>query len=176
MRASVFIGTSLDGYIARLDGSFDFLPQEPEEHGYEAFFKSIDALVIGRGTLETVMAFDTWPYADKRVVVLSSRPLDLSKIKGPGTPRVEQMSGDPREIVAKLDAQGVKHAYIDGGDTIQRFLRAGLIQRLTITRVPVLIGTGRPLFGALDADVKLRHVATRSYPSGLVTSEYEIEG
>ena len=172
MRASVFIGTSLDGFIARANGNFDFLPAEPEEHGYEAFIASVDALVIGRGTFETVLAFPTWPYGDKRVVVLSSRPLDLSKVRG-GV--VDQMSGDPRDIVAKLDAQGVKHAYIDGGDTIQRFLRAGLIQRLIITRVPVLIGTGRPLFGPLDADVKLRHVSTRAYPSGLVSSEYAIE-
>ena len=171
MLASVFIGVSVDGFIARLDGRFDFLPETPEEHGYQAFFDSVDALVIGSGTLETVLAFETWPYADKRVIVLSSRPLDLSKIKG----QVEQMSGDPHEIVAKLDARGVKHAYIDGGVTVQRFLRAGLIQRLIITRVPVLIGTGRPLFGPLDADVKLRHVGTRSYASGLVTSEYAVE-
>ena len=172
MRASVFIGTSLDGFIARANGDFDFLPAEPEEHGYEAFFASVDALVIGRGTFETVLAFPTWPYGDKRVVVLSRRPLDLSKVRG-GV--VDQMSGDPRDIVAKLDAQGVKHAYIDGGDTIQRFLRAGLIQSLIITRVPVLIGQGRPLFGPLDADVKLRHVSTRTYPSGLVSSEYAVE-
>ena len=173
MLASVFIGTSVDGFIARPDGSFDFLPEAPEEHGYEAFFASVDALVIGRGTFETVMAFPTWPYGDKRVIVLSNRPLDFSKLKGA---QVEQMTGDPREIVAKLHAQGVKHAYIDGGDTIQRFLRAGLIQRLVITRVPVLIGSGRPLFGVVDADIKLRHVSTRSYPSGLVTSEYAVEG
>ena len=173
MLASVFIGTSVDGFIARPDGSFDFLPAEPEEHGYEAFFRRVDALVIGRGTFETVVGFETWPYADKRVVVLSSRPLDLSKVRG-GV--VDQMSGDPREIVSKLEAQGVKHAYIDGGVTIQRFLRAGLIQRLIITRVPVLIGSGRPLFGVLDADVQLRHVETRSYPSGLVQSEYDVEG
>jgi dihydrofolate reductase len=172
MRASVFIGTSLDGFIARESGDFDFLPAEPEEHGYEAFIASVDALVIGRGTFETVLAFPTWPYGDKRVVVLSSRPLDLSRVKG-GV--VDQMSGDPRDIVAKLDAQGVKHAYIDGGITIQRFLRAGLIQRLVITRVPVLIGNGRPLFGPLDGDVKLRHVSTRAYPSGLVSSEYTVE-
>ena len=172
MRASVFIGTSLDGFIARANGNFDFLPAEPEEHGYEAFIASVDALVIGRGTFETVLAFPTWPYGDKRVVVLSSRPLDLSKVRG-GV--VDQLSGEPRDIVAKLDAQGVKHAYIDGGITIQRFLRAGLIQRLIITRVPVLIGTGRPLFGPLDADLKVRHVATRSYASGLVQSEYAIE-
>jgi dihydrofolate reductase len=85
------------------------------------------------------------------------------------------MSGEPRDIVAKLDAQGVKHAYIDGGITVQRFLRAGLIQRLIITRVPVLIGSGRPLFGPLGSDLKVRHVATRSYASGLVQSEYAIE-
>lgn len=173
MRASVFVGVSVDGFMARLDGSYDFLPTEPEEHGYEAFFASVDALVIGRGTFETVLAFDTWPYADKRVVVLSSRPLDLSKVRAHP---VEQMGGDPREIVAKLDAQGVKHAYVDGGVTIQRFLRAGLIESLIVTRVPVLIGGGRPLFGALDGDVKLRHVATRSYPTGLVQSEYAVEG
>ena len=136
MRASVFIGTSVDGFIAHPGGEFDF-SQEPEEHGFEAFFASVDALVIGSGTFETVLAFPTWPYADKRVVVLSSRALDLSKVRG-GV--VDQMSGDPREIVATLDAQGVKHAYIDGGVTIQRFLRAGLIQRLIVTRVPVLIG------------------------------------
>jgi dihydrofolate reductase len=84
------------------------------------------------------------------------------------------MGGEPREIVARLDAQGVRHAYVDGGVTIQRFLRAGLIQRLIVTRVPVLIGQGIPLFGALDADVPLRHVATRSYASGLVQSEYAV--
>ena len=174
MLASVFIGVSVDGFIARLDGRFDFLPETPEEHGYQAFFDSVDALLIGSGTLETVLAFETWPYADKRVIVLSSRPLDLAKVRARGAV-IEQMSGEPREIVAKLDARGVKHAYIDGGITVQRFLRAGLIQRLIITRVPVLIGTGRPLFGPLDADVKLRHIGTRSYASGLVTSEYAVE-
>jgi dihydrofolate reductase len=132
---------------------------------------SVDALVIGRGTFETVLAFDEWPYGEKRVVVLSSRPLDFSGVRGG---RVEQMGGDPREIAARLDAEGVRHAYVDGGVTIQRFLRAGLIQRLIVTRVPVLIGDGIPLFGVLDADVRLRHVATRAYASGLVQSEYAV--
>jgi dihydrofolate reductase len=88
--------------------------------------------------------------------------------------RVEQMSGAPAEIVAKLAASGAHHLYIDGGITIQRFLRAGLIQRLTITRVPVLIGEGIPLFGALPRDLRLRHITTQHYPSGLVKSEYEV--
>jgi len=171
--ASVFIGTSVDGFIARKNGELDFLPPDGgEEHGYTEFFASVDALVIGRGTFETVLGFGEWPYGDKRVVVLSSRPLDFSRVRGG---RVEQMGGDPREIVARLDAQGVRHAYVDGGVTIQRFLRAGLIQRLIVTRVPVLIGEGIPLFGLLDADVRLRHVATRSYASGLVQSEYAVE-
>ena len=173
MLGSVFVGISVDGFMARPDGSFDFLPADGgEPHGYEEFFASVDALVIGRETYETVVGFESWPYGQKRVVVLSSRTLDLSRFRG--VP-LEQMGGDPREIVAKLEGQGVKHAYIDGGVTIQRFLRAGLIQRLVITRVPVLIGSGRPLFGPLEADVRLRHVATRSFPSGLVQSEYAIE-
>ena len=84
------------------------------------------------------------------------------------------MSGSPAEIVAQLEASGAHHLYIDGGITIQEFLRAGLIQRLIITRVPVLIGVGVPLFGALPRDVRLRHIATRHYASGLVQSEYEV--
>ena len=173
MLCSVFVGISIDGFMARPDGSLDFLPEGGgEPHGYDEFFASVDTLVIGRGTYETVVGFETWPYGKKRVIVLSSRMLDFSKLRD--VP-VEQMSGDPREIAAKLEAQGVKHAYIDGGVTIQRFLRAGLVQRLVITRVPVLIGSGRPLFGPLDADVRLRHVATRSFRSGLVQSEYIIE-
>jgi dihydrofolate reductase len=172
MTASVFIGTSLDGFIARLNGEFDFLPEGGgEPHGYTEFMATVDALVIGRKTFETVLALPEWPYGEKRVVVLSSRPVDLSAVRGG---RVEQMSGAPTEIVAKLAASGVQHAYIDGGITIQRFLRAGLIQRLTITRVPVLIGEGIPLFGVLPHDVRLRHLSTQQYPSGLVKSEYEV--
>jgi dihydrofolate reductase len=170
MKASVFVGTSLDGFIARPDGTFGFLPEDAEPHGYDEFMASVDTLVIGRKTYETVLAFETWPYGGKRVVVLSSRPLDLSQAKGPA----EQMAGAPAEIVARLAATGSRHAYVDGGITIQRFLSAGLIQRLIVTRVPVLIGVGTPLFGALPHDVRLRHLATRQYPSGLVQSEYEI--
>jgi dihydrofolate reductase len=86
------------------------------------------------------------------------------------------MAGPPGEIVSQLAASGAHHLYVDGGITIQGFLRAGLIQRLIITRVPVLIGEGIPLFGTLPRDVRLRHVATRHYPSGLVQSEYNVVG
>jgi dihydrofolate reductase len=172
MTVSVFIGTSLDGFIARPNGDLDFLPPGGgEPHGYSEFIASVDALVIGRKTFETVLAMSPWPYGNKRVVVLSSKPVDLSAVVG-GT--VEQMSGSPAEIVSRLAASGAHHLYIDGGITVQRFLRAGLIQRLIITRVPVLIGDGIPLFGTLPGDIRLRHIATKHYPSGLVSSEYQV--
>ena len=172
MTCSVFVGTSLDGFIARANGDFDFLPAGGgEAHGYDEFIASVDAIVMGRNTFEKVLTLGRWPYGEKRVVVLSSRPRDLSAAVG-GV--VEQMAGTPDEIVQRLAASGARHLYIDGGITIQRFLRAGLIRRLIITRVPVLIGNGIPLFGTLPRDIQLRHVGTRQYPSGLVSSEYEV--
>ena len=171
MKLSVFCGVSVDGFLARQNHGLDFLDaggQEP--HGFEEFFGSVDVVVIGRRTFEVVLTFGQWVYAKKRVVVLSSRPLDFSSIKGAV---VEQMSGDPAGIVKGLRTRRFRHAYIDGGLTIQRFLAAGLIDRLVITRVPILIGEGIPLFGPLPHDIALRHVATRTYKGGLVQSEYE---
>ena len=171
MRASVFIGTSLDGFIARVNGDLDFLPPGGgEPHGYDEFMATVDALVIGRKTFETVLTFDAWPYGEKPVFVLSTRTLAAAP---PGAV-VERLSGDPHEIVSQLEGRGIRHVYVDGGITIQRFLQAGLIQRLIITRVPVLIGAGIPLFGAVQRDIVLRHVGTRQYASGLVQSEYLI--
>src|SRR6266404_4685060 len=171
MAVSVFVGTSVDGFIARRNGDFDFLPEGGgEPHGYNEFLASVDTIVIGRKTFEAVLTLKTWPYVDKRVVVLSSRPVDLSAAGGV----VELMAGDPPEIVSQLDASRAGKIYVAGGVTIQGFLRAGLIQRLIITRMPVLIGDGIPLFGTLPRDVRLRHVATRQYPSGLVQSEYNV--
>ena len=171
MAASVFVGTSVDGFIARPNGDLDFLPPGGgEPHGYSEFIATVDAIVIGRKTFETVLAMEDWPYGDKRVVVLSSRPVDLSGAGGV----VEQMTGPPADIVSQLGASGAHHLYVDGGITIQGFLRAGLIQRFVITRVPVLIGSGVPLFGTLPRDIRLRHIVTRHYPSGLVQSEYQV--
>jgi dihydrofolate reductase len=170
--ASVFVGTSVDGFIARLNGDLDFLPPEGgEPHGYNEFIATVDAIVIGRKTFETVLAFPEWPYGKKPVIVLSTRPRDFSAVRG-GV--VEQLSGSPVEIVAKLAARNFRHVYVDGGITIQQFLRAGQIQRLIVTRVPVLIGEGIPLFGSLPRDIKLRQIETQHYPSGLVKTEYEV--
>jgi dihydrofolate reductase len=174
MKTSVFVGTSVDGFIARHNGDFDFLPEGGgEPHGYTEFIASVDVLVIGRNTFEKVLTFDAWPYDDMRVVVLSHREIDTSTVR---SARIERMSGTPQEIANRLCAGGAQHAYIDGGITVQQFLRAGLIQRLVITRVPVLVGEGIPLFGSLGHDVKLRHISTLAYASGLVKSEYEIAG
>jgi dihydrofolate reductase len=171
MKLSVFCGVSVDGFLARPNHALDFLDaggQEP--HGFEEFYASVDVVVLGRNTFEVVRSFGEWFYRKKPVFVLSSRPLDCSSIQG-GV--VEEMAGEPAGIVTHLTSRGFKHAYIDGGITIQRFLAAGLIDRLIITRVPVLIGAGIPLFGAVPHDIALRHIATRWYDGGLVQSEYE---
>lgn len=171
VKASVFVGTSLDGFIARPNGALDFLDAGGNEpHGYDEFMATVDALVIGRHTFDTVLGFGGWAYGKKKVFVLSTRPLP----QVPAGAVVERLAGEPLAIVAQLEARGVQHAYVDGGITIQRFLRAGLIQRITITRVPVLIGAGIPLFAQLPHDIPLRHIATRNYQSGLVQSEYEV--
>ena len=173
---SVFVGVSLDGFLAKPDGDLDWMDESAGgagDHGYEAFIAGIDTLVWGRKTFEKVMAFDKWYHGKRRVVVLGHQPLDLGPARAKGAV-VEQMSGKPQEVVARLGAGGARHLYIDGGETIQDFLRAGLIGRLIISRLPVLIGQGIPLFGSLPHDVKLRHVATRSFPGGMVQSEYQI--
>lgn len=171
MKASVFVGASVDGFIARANGDLDFLPADGgEAHGYDEFMATVDALVIGRKTFETALGFGSWPYGTKPVFVLSTHPL----VPAPAEAVVERMSGEPPDIVSRLTARGIQHIYVDGGVTIQRFLRCGLIHRLIITRVPVLIGSGIPLFGSLPRDIPLSHVATRQYASGLVQSEYVV--
>jgi dihydrofolate reductase len=171
VKVSVFVGTSLDGFIARTDGALDFLPPGGgASHGYEEFLASVDAAVMGRRTYDALVGFDEWPYGKKPVFVLSHRPLDAVP---PGAV-LERLSGAPAAISAELEERAFRHIYLDGGLTIQQFLAAGLVHRLVITRVPVLIGTGIALFGPLPRDLPLRHVATRPYPSGLVQSEYVV--
>ena len=174
MNASVFIATSLDGFIARTNGDIDWLGEPQEggvDHGYQKFIESVDFLVMGRNTYEKVLSFGVaWPY-ELPVVVLTHRPLDIPAELASS---VETMSGSPADIVAQLRERGAQHLYVDGGKIIQKFLDAGLIQRLIITRIPILLGDGIPLFGSLSNDVQLRHIATRSFEGGLVQSEYEV--
>ena len=171
---SVFCGVSLDGFIARPDGGLDWLEgdgtAEMVDHGYEAFVAGIDAVVMGRNSFETVMSFEHWPYT-KKVIVLSSGQVDLTAARARGAD-LEVMNGSPEQLVTELAAKGLFRLYVDGGITVQRFLRAGLVDRLILTRLPVLIGQGIPLFGALEKDIRLKLVASRTFPGGLVQSEY----
>jgi len=168
---SAFVGTSVDGFIARRDGRFDFLPAGGgEEHGYTDFIASVDAIVMGRATFDVVLGFGRWPFTQP-VFVLTTHP---STAVLPAEAAIEFLSGEPADIVASLSARGYTHIYVDGGLTIQRFLNAGLIQTMTITRVPVIIGEGIPLFGPTSRDVQLEHLETRAYPSGLVTTKYAV--
>jgi dihydrofolate reductase len=176
MVISAYIATSLDGFIARKNGALDWLPGSDgnmggEDFGYQDFMNSIDVMVMGRNTFEQVLSFGQWPYGEKRVVVLSSHrvliPDELTKT-------VVVRSGDPVEIMRDFEESGTKHIYVDGGKTIQRFLLAGLIDEITITRVPVLIGNGIPLFGDIPKDIELTHLNSTSYGNGFVQSKYGI--
>lgn len=171
MRGTVFVGMSVDGFIARPDGAFDFLSGSGEgPMGFEELLASVDALVMGRNTYDVVLPMERWPYGALPVFVLSHRPLPPGR---DGVP-VERLSGDPAEVAAALEARGLTRLYVDGGLTVQEWLRAGLIHRIVVTRVPVLIGEGIPLFGPVERDVRLRHVATRAFEGGAVQTEYEV--
>jgi len=175
VKVSVFVGMSLDGFIARPDGALDFLDSpEPVEGdlGFSALLASVDALVMGRATFDVLMALGAdWPYGDTRVVVLSSRELDAPPaLEG----RVERASLAPDPLLDRLAAQGVEHVYVDGGRTALSFLQAGLVDEITLTVVPVLIGAGIRLFGELPADMRLRHAATATFPNGFVQTRYVV--
>lgn len=177
MDISVYIGTSLDGYIAREDGDIAWLdsatetPPPGEDCGYHAFMDSVDALVMGRGTLETVLGFPAWPFGEKRVIVMSR---SLREAPAAVAARLELSRETPEQIAARLAGEGCRRIYLDGGRLIQSFLRAGLVTDLTLTRLPILLGGGRPLFGQLAADILLEHVSTTAYPFGMVQSVYRV--
>ncbi len=181
VKVSVYIATSLDGFIAREDGGLDWLPgadpekqdkSNGEDYGYREFMESVDVLVMGRKTFEQVLSFGTWPYQNKRVIVLSSGNVPVPDELATG---VEVRSCSPCDLVEQLTTDGANYVYIDGGNTIQRFLRDGLIRQIIITRIPILIGRGIPLFGPLENDILLKHIETRQFPSGFVQSRYEVD-
>lgn len=177
IRSSVFIATSLDGYIARQDGSIDWLENANqlvpagEDCGYFEFIAGVDVLVMGRNTFEKVLEFDPWPYGATPVFVMTSRPLALPDHLA----HVATVCNEPpRALLARLESAGFRHVYVDGGITIQRFFDAGAIDRITVTTIPVLLGSGRTLFGALGQDVALRHLTTKTYDFGFVQSTWEV--
>jgi dihydrofolate reductase len=173
--AHVFIATSLDGFIARADGDIGWLLQRDdptEDHGYSAFIADKDLIVMGRGSYEKALTFDQWPY-DLPALVLSEKLADApvpEALKG----KLRFSNRTPKDTMNELARQNVRRAYVDGGQLVQSFLRDGLIADLVITSVPVLIGSGRSLFGALPQDIDLKLVSSRSFPSGLVQSSYRL--
>jgi len=176
MKASVYIATSLDGFIARANGDIDWLSEGGsdgggEDYGYKAFMETVDVLVMGRKTYEHVLTFAAWPYGSKPVVVLSSNPVPIPQ---PIAASVEVMACAPGEVVRRLARRGARHLYVDGGKTIQRFLEAGCLHQLIITRIPLLLGNGIPLFGPLTHDIRLWHINTRQFANGFVQSTYEV--
>lgn len=187
MKVSVYIAASFDGFIARADGGLDWLPGsgdgdqeaaasgehhgEGEDYGWNGFWESVDCMVMGRKTFEKVLGFGVWPYEDRRVLVLS-RTLDAPPPDMAG--KVEIYHGDLAALVQSLEGRGYQRLYVDGGQTIQAFLRQGLVTDMTVTIVPVLIGQGVPLFGPLGEDIPLTHTGTTSFGNGFVQVTYDL--
>ena len=170
-RCSVFIAVSLDGFIARRDGGIDWLSivERPgEDYGFARFFAEVDALIVGRRTYDTALGFPSWPYAGKRCVVLAHDP--------PPARHGERFhAGAPGPLLAELHADGVRRVYVDGAAVIRLFLREDLIDDLTLSIVPVLLGDGIPLFDGSVPARTLRLAASRGFPSGLVQISYEAQ-
>ena len=170
MKTSAFVGVTLDGFLARPDGSIDYLkPYEGEEHGFTEFFATVDTMLMGRLTFEWVASWmaegNAWPWAGKRVFVATHRELG-------GGHDARPLAGDPAAMVATLEAEGARHVYVDGGVVIRDFLDAGLLDTLTITIVPCLIGAGRPLFGGVVRETGLVVEAVKPHAKGMVQIRY----
>jgi dihydrofolate reductase len=168
-QCSVFIATSLDGFIARRDGAIDWLSivETPgEDYGYARFFAGVDALIVGRRTYDTALGFSAWPYGGKSCVVFTHHP--------PEARHDERFyAGPPAALLAELRAAGVARAYVDGGALIRSFLREDLIDDITLSIVPVLLGDGVRLFDASVPERRLRLTASQAFASGLVQVTYE---
>jgi dihydrofolate reductase len=178
IKVSVYIATSLDGFIARKDGALDWLDKANatvppgQDLGFSAFIDSVDTLVMGRKTYEQVLSFGEWPYGKTPVVVLSRNLISFP----PNLPdTVTHSSEPPPDLLERLAAEGAEHVYVDGGTTIQRFVARGLVDEITVTVIPVLIGDGIPLFGPIEQDISLAHVRTTAYDFGFVQTTYSVK-
>lgn len=177
LHATVFLALSVDGFIARRDGRIDWLESAQgrippgEDCGFAALMASVDAIVMGRKTFETVLGFGFWPYGDKPLIVLSRTGFALPE-SVPASVSVTDES--PTVLAERLAAAGMRRVYVDGGQTVGSFLAAGLVDTLVLTTVPVILGDGTPLTGALPRDIWLEPVETIAYPFGLVQTRYQV--
>ncbi len=168
-KISVYIALSIDGYIARKDDSLDWLDRVggfDEDYGFQNMLAGIDALIIGRKTYEIASTVAD-PYPEKRVVVLSN---NLNSVKA----GMELYQGDLVDLTEKLHREGVKSIWVDGGSTISQFLDLQLVDEMTLSVIPIVLGSGIPLFHAIGREVPCRLISSQSYRSGLVQQHYEI--
>ncbi len=173
MTNKVFIATSLDGYIADKDNKIDWLHQLPhpdgDDFGFDAFIAGIDALLMGRNTFEMVLSFGVeWPYS-KPVFVLSN---SLTHVPKGYEGKVFLVNGELQKIVKNLAELGYHNLYIDGGKTIQSFLKEDLVDEMILTRIPVLLGGGYPLFGDLPEPLGFKLLASKKYIDKVVQNHY----
>lgn len=168
----VYIAASIDGFIATTDGHIEWLSAHPNpnnsDYGFSEFIENIDAVVMGRHSFEKVRTFGEWTYKEK-VFVLSSK---LTEVPAELIGKVEFISGPPREILSSINSMGFNNLYIDGGLVIQSLLAEDLIDELIVTRIPILLGSGIPLFGKLAEPLKFTHKSTKVYDNALVKSHY----
>jgi dihydrofolate reductase len=173
----VFIATSLDGFVARKDHQLDWLTKQDTQggdQGFARFMESVDGLVMGRNSYETVLGFDQeWPYATP--VVVLSRSLSQSDVPAELVGKVEMSDLEPVELMTQLAKDGWSRAYVDGGRLVQSFIRLGLVEDIILTVVPILIGDGLHLFGELESDIDLELLGSKSFDSGLVQSHYRLK-
>lgn len=169
-KVTVYIACSIDGYIAREDGSLDFLDQvgsSDDDYGYSELINNIDCLIMGRKTYETACTAPEWPYKSKRSIVLSNA------LENPQE-HAEVFNGELEDLLAMLEADQIKHAWVDGGITIAQFLEQGYVDDLIISIVPTLIGSGIPLFPKRLIGSNCKLVSSESYASGLVQLRYKL--
>lgn len=178
MKCSVYIATSADGFIAKTDGDIEWLLRPEYEDAaklglvYDEFISTVDAIVMGRHSYEKVLTFGEWYYDGTEVIVLTTQDLTVPKhLSG----KVKFVSATPHEIVEMLAKEGKKHLYIDGGITIQRFLDAKLINELTITVIPLLLGNGIPLFGNAGVEQPLELMDVFTSNSGTIQKRYRVK-
>jgi len=168
-RLSVFIACSLDGYIATPEGDLGWLERAArpgEDYGYDEFMSTVDALAMGRRTYDHIAGLDPLPFGEREVFVFTSTECE---------PRegVTFWRPTPRRAYATWQERGLERVYVDGGLLIGSFLEEGLIDDLTLTVVPLLLGAGRPLFNSGRPPAALTLTGVRQWPSGLVNLSYD---
>ncbi len=168
LKISAYLATSLDGFIADKNGNLDWLKvvdTPGEDYGYAKFYESVDLIIMGRVTYEKVLSFDPWPYPGKRVIVLSQSLESVCK-------QAELFKGEIQDLLTQVFSEGVKHIYVDGGVTLSTFLNQHLIDEVTLSLIPILLGSGTKLFSNIQMEQNFTLLGSKTYPSGLVQVRY----